>query len=64
VADFYLPHLIHNVKTVQQPIDACEELREVKMIDFTVISKALSKEVNIGKPNASFKTFFNAKAKQ
>jgi hypothetical protein len=44
VADFYLPHLIHNYKTEIIPRDACERLGEVKMIDFQAISDALSKD--------------------
>jgi len=45
VADFYLPHLVHNYKIEVDPLDACEELGEVKMIDFSAITKDLTKDV-------------------
>ena len=57
VADFYLPHLIHNYKTEMDPLDACRELEETQMVDFNLISKLLNKEVRVGK--ASFKSTYS-----
>jgi len=45
VADFYLPHLIHNYKTAVDPIDACDDFKEVNVLDFDNISAALDSEV-------------------
>jgi hypothetical protein len=45
VADFSLPHLIHNYKTRVAPFDACKQLQDVKLIDFTAISALLSKSI-------------------
>jgi hypothetical protein len=44
VADFYLPHLIHNYKTEIETFDACEEIGEIKMIDFNLITRVLGKQ--------------------
>lgn len=57
VADFYLPHLIHNCKIDVDPLDACKDLEEVKLVDFSVITKLLDKYV---KTKAEFKTVLNA----
>ena len=43
VADFSLPHPIHNYKTAVKPFDACKRLKGVKLIDFTAMSALLSK---------------------
>ncbi|RAW01587.1 hypothetical protein [Pseudochryseolinea flava] len=41
VADFYLPHLIHNVKTVVDPIDACNDFKEPQVLDYKAIGKMM-----------------------
>lgn len=56
VADFYLPHLIHNYKIEVDPLDACKDLEEIKMVDFSVITKLLNKQV---KSKNEFKSAFN-----
>lgn len=64
VADFYLPHLIHNYKTVVDPLDACEELKEIKLLDFTSITKTLNSAMKAGKTGKEiFSMFKNVNGK-
>jgi hypothetical protein len=44
VADFYLPHLIHNYKTeVDFPVNSCEKMEDLKLIDFNLILSRFKK---------------------
>jgi hypothetical protein len=59
VADFYLPYPIHTYRARVEPLDACEELRETKMLDFNMISKALGKEASAGKTKMSAENLYS-----
>jgi hypothetical protein len=45
VADFYLPHLVHNYNITVEPFDACARLGETKLFDFDAISKFLGQKM-------------------
>lgn len=63
VADFYLPHLIHNYKTEIETFDACEEIGEVKMIDFGLITKVLGKKTK-SQASKMMKEMFTARGEK
>jgi hypothetical protein len=60
VADFFLPHQVHNIKTEIETFDACEEMGDIKMIDFKIIAGLFKKDAQKKAKNFTGKMKFNA----